>query len=80
MSKKLALNDQLEKTIVLWNRTTVRATEHSDCIGHSVVATTIDEAVLRSDIIWTCVSDEQAVIECFDVSLHTDISGKLFVE
>ena len=80
MSKNLVQKGNLEKPLILWNRTQSRATSLSEKIGHSIVAETFQDAVLRSDIIFSCVSDEQGVRAIIDTVLKGDLKGKLFVE
>jgi 3-hydroxyisobutyrate dehydrogenase-like beta-hydroxyacid dehydrogenase len=80
ISKNLVLNGKLEKSLILWNRTSSRAYEHSAQIGNSVVAETIKDAVSMSDIVWSCLADQDAVFETFEIILKEDIKGKLFVE
>ena len=80
MSKNLVLKGNLEKPLILWNRTASRATQLSEKIGHSIVAETVQDAVSRSDIIFSCFTDEQGVIEIFDAVLKNEVKGKLFVE
>ncbi|KAH8749399.1 NAD binding domain of 6-phosphogluconate dehydrogenase-domain-containing protein [Hyaloscypha finlandica] len=80
ISKNLVLNGKLEKSLILWNRTSSRAYEHSTQIGNSVVAETIKDAISMSDIVWSCLADQDAVLETFELILKEDIKGKLFVE
>lgn len=80
MSKNLVLKGNLEKPLILWNRTASRATSLSERIGHSSVAETVEDAVSRSDIIFSCFADEQGVFETFDAALKIEVKGKLFVE
>lgn len=80
MTRNLVLKGNLEKPIFLWNRTKDRAAEHSLRIGHSVVVETAEEAVSNSDIIWTCLATQEAVISLFEIIMKKDITGKLFLE
>ena len=80
MTKNLVAKGNIEKPLILYNRTRSRADEHSAKIGHSSVAATLEEAVVTSDIIWSCVQDQQAVTECFEKILTYDLHGKLFLE
>jgi hypothetical protein len=80
MSKNLVLNGKLEKSLILWNRTSSRAYEHSAQIGNSVVAETIKDAISMSDIVWSCLANQDAVLETFEMIFKEDIKGKLFVE
>ena len=80
MTKNIVAKADLEKPLILWNRTEKRAKEHSSRIGHSTVATTVKEAVTEADIIWSCLQDQEAVTETFEEILKMDIRGKLFLE
>jgi 3-hydroxyisobutyrate dehydrogenase-like beta-hydroxyacid dehydrogenase len=80
MSKNLVQKGNLEKPLILWNRTQSRATSLSENIGHSIVAETFQDAVSRSDIIFSCISDEQGVRTIIDTILKGDLKGKLSVE
>lgn len=80
MSKNLVLNGNLEKSLILWNRAASRATSLSERIGHSIIAETLEDALSRSDIIFSCLTDEQGVLETFDAALKIEVKGKLFVE
>ena len=80
MSKNLVLKGNLEKPLLLWNRTASRATSLCERIGHSTVVETVEDAVSRSDIIFSCFSDERGVNETFDRALKVEVKGKLFVE
>lgn len=80
MSKNLVLKAGLEEPLLLYSRTRSRAEEHCLIIGHSVVAASLHELVDRSDIIWSCVQDDQAVIETLNECLMRDVTGKLFLD
>ena len=80
MTKSLVRNGDLEKPLILYNRTLSRAIDHSRKIGHSIVVETIDDAVKSSDIVWSCLTDDNAVKHVFDIISQLDIRGKLFVE
>jgi 3-hydroxyisobutyrate dehydrogenase-like beta-hydroxyacid dehydrogenase len=80
MTKNLILHGNLDKPLKIYNRTRAHAEEHSASIGSSRVADTIDEAISGSDIVWSCVQDQEAVEATFERILMNDIKGKLFVE
>ena len=80
MSKNLVQKGNLEKPLILWNRTASRASLLSERIGHSVVAESVEDAVSRSDIIFSSITDEQGVLGIFDAVLKINVKGKLFVE
>ena len=63
MCKNLVGKEKFERPLFLYNRTSSRAKELSARIGHSVVADTIEEAVSKTDIIFTCLTDAVAVDE-----------------
>jgi 3-hydroxyisobutyrate dehydrogenase-like beta-hydroxyacid dehydrogenase len=80
MSNNLATKGSLEKPIVLWSRTTANAEAHHSDVPHSVVVPSLAEAVAQSDIIWSCLSDQDAVFTTFEQILKQDVKGKLFIE
>lgn len=80
MATNLVKKGNLEKPIILWNRSYNRAADLSAEIGHSEAVHSIEEAVAPSNIIWSCLSDQEAVLETFDLILKGDVRGKLFLE
>jgi 3-hydroxyisobutyrate dehydrogenase-like beta-hydroxyacid dehydrogenase len=80
ITKNIVKYGGLAQPLILYNRTKSRAEEHSAAIGHSRVAESIEDAILQSDIIWSCLQNDLAVIETFDGVEKLDLKGKLFVE
>ncbi|TVY30374.1 putative oxidoreductase [Lachnellula hyalina] len=80
MTRNIVLSGKLDEPLIIYNRTKARAEEHSASIGHSTVAETIEEAVSGSDIIWSCLQDDEAVELSFKLILQADVTGKLFVD
>jgi hypothetical protein len=80
MAKNLVLKGNLEKPLILHNRTLSRTKSVSERIGHSIVAETVTDAVTPSDIIFSCLMDSDAVNGTFSTILQGDVTGKLFVE
>ncbi|TVY36626.1 putative oxidoreductase-like protein [Lachnellula occidentalis] len=80
MTRNLVLSGRLDEPLIIYNRTRSRAEEHSASIGHSTVAATIEDAVSCSDIIWSCLQDDEAVEFSFAQILRVDVTGKLFVD
>ena len=82
MCKNLVEKGQLDKPLIVFNRTEKRALDFSKSLpsGKSTVASTIDEAVSKSDIIFTCVGDDAAINETIDAALKSNTKGKLFVD
>lgn len=44
------------------------------------MASSIDEAVSKADIIFTCVGDDAAINNTIDTALKSNAKGKLFVD
>lgn len=80
MSKNLVKFASLDKPIILRNRTASVADNHAEKIGFATVANSIQDAIGRADIIWSCFSGEASVQESFATILNQDMKGKLFLE
>ena len=82
MCKNLVEKGQLDRPLIVYNRTEKRAVDLCKSLpsGKSAVASTIEEAVSKSDIIFTCVGDDAAINETIDAALKSNIKGKLFVD
>lgn len=82
MCKNLVEKGDLDKPLIIFNRTQKRADELQTKLtdGKSQVSSTIGEAVKKSDIVFTCVGDDAAIQETIDTALKEDVKGKLFVD
>ncbi|KAF7509196.1 hypothetical protein GJ744_008256 [Endocarpon pusillum] len=80
MCKNLVRKGHLSKPLLLYNRTTSRASDVSSEIGHSAVATSIEDAVSKSDIIFLCLGHDIAVQDTLTQATRGDVKGKLFVD
>lgn len=82
MCKNLVEKGQLDKPLLIFNRTTKRAEDLSKSLpsGKSTVSSSIEDVVSKSDIIFTCVGDDAAINETIDSALKGDTKGKLFVD
>lgn len=82
MCSNLVEKGNLDKPLIIFNRTKKRADDLSAKLpsGKSTVVSTVDEAVQKSDIIFTCVGDDKAIEETIDAALAGDVTGKLFVD
>ena len=80
MTKNIVAKAELEKPLILWNRTRQRAEDHGRKLAHCIIAETVTDAVTQADIIWCCLQDQEAVTETFADILKLDLRGKLFVE
>lgn len=79
MCKNLVQKGKLDKTLIIYNRTFQKAQDLADRIGNCTIASTIEEAVEKSDIIFSCLTDDDAVDAAFDAILKVNVKGKLFV-
>jgi 3-hydroxyisobutyrate dehydrogenase-like beta-hydroxyacid dehydrogenase len=82
MCKNLIEKGRFDKPLILFNRTSKRATDLSQSLpsGKSIVASSIQAAVFSADIIFTCVGDDAAINEIMDEALNGESKGKLFVD
>ncbi|KAH6659712.1 NAD binding domain of 6-phosphogluconate dehydrogenase-domain-containing protein [Truncatella angustata] len=83
MVTNLAQKGNLDKPVLIYNRTQKRADELSAKIGNGKTEVVSDplDGLKRADVIFTMLSNDQAVEENIDAFLSTgDVSGKLFVE
>jgi 3-hydroxyisobutyrate dehydrogenase-like beta-hydroxyacid dehydrogenase len=80
MCKNLVEKGNLSQPLIIFNRTTSRATDLSSNIGHSTVAASIEDTVSKSDIIFICLGDDIAVQDTLAKAINRDVKGKLFVD
>ncbi|KAL2874184.1 hypothetical protein SGCOL_010669 [Colletotrichum sp. CLE4] len=82
MCKNIAEKSKLDKPLLIYNRTTKRATELSQSLpaGKTQVVESLGEAIAQADIIFTCVANDQAVEEIFATAAQQKLEGKVFVE
>lgn len=79
MCKNLVQKGKLDKPLIIYNRTPQKATDLAKRVGNCIIAESIQEAVEKSDIIFSCLTDDDAVDAAFDIALKVDVKGKLFV-
>jgi len=82
MCKNLVEKGNLDKPLIIFNRTQSRATDLSKSLpsGKAIVASSINEAVSKADIIFTCVGDDAAINDTINAALEGGTKGKLFVD
>ena len=82
MCKNLVEKGDLENPLVIFNRTQQRAIDLNAKlpVGKSVVASSLDEAVSRADIVFTSLGDDTAMTETLDAAVAGNVKGKLFVD
>ena len=82
MCKNLVEKGDLDKPLIIFNRTLKRANDLNEKLppGKSSVASSLEEAVSKSDIIFTCLGDDAAIKDIIAAALKGDVKGKLFVD
>ena len=82
MCKSLVEKGDLDKPLIIFNRTQKRATDLNSMLpsGTSVVASSLEEAVSKGDIIFTCLGDDAAIKDMIATAIKGDVKGKLFVD
>lgn len=82
MCKNLVEKGNIDKPLILYNRTKLRAEQLSTKLGadKTQVAETIGDAVKGTDIIFICLGDDAAVNGAVNAILEQDVSNKLLVD
>ncbi|KAG9241325.1 hypothetical protein BJ878DRAFT_521283 [Calycina marina] len=82
MSKNLVEKGNLDKPLIVFNRTEQRSLDLQKSLpdGKIKVASSIAEAVENSDIIFICLGDDAAVNGAVDQALKGNAKGKIFVD
>lgn len=82
MCKNLVEKGNLDKPLILYNRTKKRADDLSANLGtdKTKVVDNISDAVKSSEIIFMCLGDDAAVKETVNTILQEDVTGKLICD
>ena len=82
MCKNLVEKGDLDKPLIIFNRTTKRATDLQAKLpkGKSTVVEELGEGVAKADIIFTCLGDDKAITDTISTAMKGDVKGKLFVD
>ena len=82
MCKNLVEKGDLDKPLIIFNRTQKRAIDLNAKLpsGKSVVASSLEEAVSKGDIIFTCLGDDAAIKDTIATAVKGTVNGKLFVD
>lgn len=82
MSKNLVEKGNLDSPLLLHNRSVQRAVDLNQRLGlgKTEVVESLEAAVPRADIIFTCLADDGAVHDTINSALQNDVKGKLFIE
>ena len=84
MSKNVVNKGNLSQPLIIYNRTQQRAEDLSAELGSgkTKVASSIEEAVMPADLIFTCLGDDVAVKDTIEIALAISggVRGKLFCD
>jgi 3-hydroxyisobutyrate dehydrogenase-like beta-hydroxyacid dehydrogenase len=82
MSKNIVEKGNLDSPLLVYNRSTKRSLDLRNSLpeGKVEVVESIADGVSRSDVIFSCIANDEAVQETYKAILETDIKGKLFIE
>lgn len=82
MCANLVSKGNLDKPLILYNRTKKRSDDLSIKLGNdrTKVVSTVQDAVKDSDIILMCLGDDAAVNSTVDAILQSDVKGKTIVD
>ncbi|KAI1775202.1 6-phosphogluconate dehydrogenase 2 [Hypoxylon cercidicola] len=82
MVKNLVEKGNLEKPLILYNRTRKRSEELAAKLpeGKTEIVDSLEEGIKKADIIFTIVTNDAVVQGVFQDLLKGDVAGKLFVE
>lgn len=82
MCKNLVEKGNLDKPLIIFNRTQKRAADLNAKLpsGKSIIASSLDEAVSQADIIFTCLGDDAAISDTIAAAVKGNVKGKLFVD
>ncbi|KAL1598641.1 hypothetical protein SLS60_007781 [Paraconiothyrium brasiliense] len=82
MCKNLVEKGNLDKPLILYNRTKKRSDDLAASLGSdkAIVVDTINDAVRSADIIFMCLGDDAAVESAVNVVLQEEVKGKVVVD
>lgn len=82
MCKNLVEKGDLDKPLILFNRTQKRAADLNAKLpsGKSTIASGLEEAVSKADIVFTCLRDDAAIKDTIATAVKGNVKGKLFVD
>ena len=82
MCKNLVEKGDLDKPLIIFNRTQKRASDLNAKLppGKSTIASSLEEAVSKADIVFTCLGDDAAIKDTIATAIKGNVKGKLFVD
>ena len=84
MAKNIVEKGNLDKPLIIFNRTQKKAHDLSAKLpsGKSTVTASLEDAVAKADIIFTCLGDDAAIMDTIAITsaLKGQVEGKTFVD
>ena len=82
MCKNLVEKGHLDKPLIIFNRTQKRAADLDAKLppGKSTIASSLEEAVSKADIVFTCLGDDAAIKDTIPAAVKGDVKSKIFVD
>lgn len=84
MAKNIVEKGDLDKPLIIFNRTQQKAHDLSAKLpsGKSTVIASIEDAVAKADVIFTCLGDDAAIMDTIAITnaLKGPVGGKTFVD
>lgn len=82
MVKNLVEKGNLEKPLIIYNRTRKRSEELAAKLpeGKTEIIDSLEDGIKKADIIFTIVSNDAVVQSVYQDLLKGDVAGKLFVD
>lgn len=82
MCKNLVERGDLDKPLIIFNRTQKRASDLNAKLppGKSTIASSLEEAVSKADIVFTCLGDDAAIKDTIATAMKENVKGKIFVD
>ena len=82
MCKSLVEKGDLDKPLIIFNRTQKRSTDLNAKFpsGKVKIASSLEDAVSNADIIFTCLGDDAAIKDIITTAVQGDVKGRLFVD
>lgn len=82
MSKNIVEKGNLDSPLLIYNRSTKRSVDFKNSLpeGKVEVVEAIADGVSRSDVIFSCIANDDAVQETYKAILDVDVADKLFIE
>ncbi|MCJ1313394.1 hypothetical protein MMC25_007072 [Agyrium rufum] len=82
IARNIILRARLEYSLVIWNRTFEQSREFEASLpmGSVMIGSSISDTVFKSDIIFLCLEDDDAVTSTMEAAMQEDARGKIFVD